>query len=351
MTIEQLRDPNTNISRRELENIARADLRDNSPYYVDDPNHAPSLITFQIRRDSLLNERSRQQIRLRNATARLAINSVDEDEQLRIQAAWAELDPGLSQSPRLQTARWARPSGENGQFEVDTSPRDETFTPLLGTPAFGVYTIWVASGETYYTRRGDEILFSLAGQGSTVQYDCGYDLLGPGKCALVEGGRPARFRAGRTALVMLGVGDSRLWTGEKEVASYVEQATWATSPDDGVLQVDTSPGPIPMAKSEGFARELVACRRRMGANIIGFEAGKKVLPHRHDAEHMLPVTDGSGIVMYLGKDYTPKPGTIYYIGRQELHAVYAAQDRALHLIAVSNQYEPPDSAARLEMAA
>lgn len=111
---------------------------------------------------------------------------------------------------------------------------------------------------------------------------------------------------------------------------------------------DARPGPlaVPMAHSDATARHLLA-HGLFGSDLIRFPAGGRVPEHTHPGAHQLFVLSGEGWVEYEGVAHPLFPGVCYLIPGGARHAVRAATE--LTLIAVGDDWRPPDSDERLDL--
>jgi len=68
--------------------------------------------------------------------------------------------------------------------------------------------------------------------------------------------------------------------------------------------------------------------------VVHFSAGATSVFHTHTADHVLYVTEGTGVVATDGEETTVAPGTVVHIPAGERHRHGAAPDTAATLIAV-----------------
>jgi mannose-6-phosphate isomerase-like protein (cupin superfamily) len=124
----------------------------------------------------------------------------------------------------------------------------------------------------------------------------------------------------------------------------LQTAAWATYDVQGNLLIDGNARPIQMRHSDGTGTPLMSFRG-FGADVIRFAAGRGVMNHKHEGDHILFVLKGTGVVEYNGIDYPLYPGLSYLIPGEVDHAIRAKED--LVLIAVGNNHQPLDSEERM----
>jgi quercetin dioxygenase-like cupin family protein len=127
-------------------------------------------------------------------------------------------------------------------------------------------------------------------------------------------------------------------------------ARWAHLARDDRLDVDTSAGPIQMAKSQGTATPLLSIPGRLGADMIRFAPGKGVPAHTHAGRHVLLTVAGrSGNVNYDGADHRLEPGVSYFVAENVMHSIDAGDDAPLVLLAVGDGHVPANDPSRLKL--
>lgn len=131
-----------------------------------------------------------------------------------------------------------------------------------------------------------------------------------------------------------------------------QQAVWATSNVTGELNPLTGEQSLQMKHSDATATPLLrdeSIMQAFGADIIRFPPGGRVGLHTHPGAHALFVLRGNGFVAYYDEKYDLKPGLCYLIPSHVPHAIDAAKDEELVLIAIGNDHQLADSEARLEI--
>ena len=68
--------------------------------------------------------------------------------------------------------------------------------------------------------------------------------------------------------------------------------------------------------------------------VVHFGAGATSVFHTHTADHVLYITEGTGVVATESEETTATPGTVVHIPAGEKHMHGAAQDSPATLIAV-----------------
>ena len=102
-----------------------------------------------------------------------------------------------------------------------------------------------------------------------------------------------------------------------------------------------------MHESDASANRLLK-QNGFAADLIRFPPGGKVDLHTHPGNHMLFCVDGKGSVQY-GEDLLQLlPGDCYLIEGSVPHAVFAAEDTQLTLIAVADDHRDVTSPDRLD---
>jgi quercetin dioxygenase-like cupin family protein len=136
-------------------------------------------------------------------------------------------------------------------------------------------------------------------------------------------------------------------TSNAAVQDTIEQmqiAQWSAVGTDGAIIVKGGLQKFQMSHSDATGTPLVK-RGKFGADVIRFEAGRGVMNHTHEGDHILFVIKGTGIVEYDGTEYDLVPGVCYLIPGCVDHAIKARTE--LLLIAVGNDHAPVDSVERM----
>jgi quercetin dioxygenase-like cupin family protein len=66
-----------------------------------------------------------------------------------------------------------------------------------------------------------------------------------------------------------------------------------------------------------------------GAALVTFSAGSRLNFHTHDAEQILYITEGKGILATRDKEYTVTAGCVVYIPAGEVHWHGATKDTSM----------------------
>jgi mannose-6-phosphate isomerase-like protein (cupin superfamily) len=128
----------------------------------------------------------------------------------------------------------------------------------------------------------------------------------------------------------------------------LHRGKWAGVSQDGHLEIDTAPGPVQMANSQGTATPILSMLG-LGIDRIRFPAGGGVDTHIHDGNHILLAAAGDdGKVVYDGVDYPLEPGDCYFVEGKVPHAIQAGKT-ALVLFAIGDRHVPAGSPERMEL--
>ena len=86
-----------------------------------------------------------------------------------------------------------------------------------------------------------------------------------------------------------------------------------------------------VAKGPVSRRTLIDAKEtgNFGAALVTFSPGAKLNFHTHDAEQILYITDGKGIIATRDKEYVVTPGCIVFIPAGEVHTHKATDKTSL----------------------
>lgn len=103
-----------------------------------------------------------------------------------------------------------------------------------------------------------------------------------------------------------------------------------------------------MHNSDAGGRSLLK-HGSFAADLIRFPPGGKVELHTHPGNHMLFCVSGKGQVQYEDKFFELSQGMCYLIEGAVPHAVFAAPNEQLTLIAIADDHRHVSSTDRLDM--
>lgn len=143
------------------------------------------------------------------------------------------------------------------------------------------------------------------------------------------------------------------WATHKEdKMKKLKWAIWANVDNDGCIHSVSGELEIQMSNSQGTARPLLfdnSGSKPFGIDQVRFAPGEGVALHTHVGSHFLLVTRGFGKLTYYDEEYDMYPGFCYCIESGDPHAIDAAKDSELVLVAVGNDHRDADSHERLEI--